>query len=129
MPSRPPPPPRCPPLAGLLALGLTLVSCRAPAARDFEVRLATRPSPARVGVTRLTLTLPDLPAAAVSVEGNMTHAGMAPVRAQATPAGNGRYVVDPLDLNMAGSWVLTVTARTGDGRTLTTDVPLEVAGP
>lgn len=125
MPSRPTPLLRLPPLAGLLALAF--VSCRAPSARDFEVRLATRPSPPQVGTARVELTLPDLPAAAVSVEGNMTHAGMAPVHAQATPAGNGRYVVDPLNLSMAGSWVITVTARTEGRRTLTTDLLLEVA--
>lgn len=117
-----------PPRFACLALGLVLGACRAPAAHDVEVRLTTQPAPPRVGPTRLDLTL-GVPATAVSVEGNMTHAGMAPVRAQATPAGTGRYVVDAFDFTMAGDWVVTVTARTGDGRTLTTDVPLRVAAP
>ncbi|WP_180969965.1 FixH family protein [Deinococcus planocerae] len=127
MPTRPPTP-RFPFRVGVLALGLTLGACRAPAARDVDVRLTTRPDPARVGPTRLDLTL-GMPVTSVRVEGNMTHAGMAPVRAQAMPAGNGRYVVDAFDFNMAGDWVVTVTARAGDGRTLTTDVPLTVAAP
>ncbi|MBB5234312.1 FixH family protein [Deinococcus budaensis] len=115
--------------ASALAVCLLLSACQPPKARDFEVRLTTQPDPARVGSARMELTLPDVPAAAISLEGNMAHAGMAPVRAQATPTGNGRYVVDAFPLNMAGSWVVTVTARTDDGRTLTTDVPLEVFAP
>lgn len=112
--------------AAVLALCVALTACRAPGARDFEVRLGTRPDPARVGTTRLELWLPDVSAAAVRVEGNMTHTGMAPVVAQAVPAGRGRYVVNAFDFNMAGDWVLTVTARTGDGQNLTADVPVVV---
>lgn len=119
-------------LAGLL-LALALAGCRPPGAEgDLGVRLETTPDPPTVGMTRLALELSragePLEGASVSVEGNMTHAGMSPVRAEAVELGGGRYEVEGLDLNMAGDWVLTVSATEG-GETLNADEPLRVAEP
>lgn len=62
--------------------------------------------------------------ATVDLEGNMTHAGMAPVISQAQEVGAGQYEA-PLDFNMAGDWFILVRAALPDGRKLErqVDVP------
>jgi hypothetical protein len=66
------------------------------------------------------LTTPD-----VQVQADMTHAGMATVSGQTVSLGNGLYRVSGLDLNMAGDWVLSVTAKLG-GAALAGTLPLSV---
>ena len=70
------------------------------------------PQPPRVGPVTLTLHITDLSGAAVSgaqvaVQGNMSHAGMVPVFADATEIEPGRYQ-SILKLSMAGDWRVTV---------------------
>jgi len=62
--------------------------------------------------------------AKVELEGDMSHAGMVPVPAQATEMAAGRYV-SSLDFTMAGDWIVTVRATLADGRVVEyqTDVP------
>ena len=119
-------------LLGGAALALLLSSCRPPsAASDLGVKLSAAPDPLQVGRADLTLRLSEngqpLNGAKVSVEGNMTHPGMAPVRADAASLGKGVYRVPDFDFNMAGDWVLTVEANRG-GKVRSTDVPVTVRG-
>lgn len=51
----------------------------------------------------------------VSLEGNMSHAGMAPTFGEATEIAPGSYRGN-LEFSMAGDWVISVTARLPDGR-------------
>ena len=79
-----------------------------------ELRFAhdISPQPPRVGPVTLTLQITDLSGAAVTgaqitVEGNMSHAGMAPIFAQAKEIEPGRYR-SIMELSMAGDWNVTV---------------------
>lgn len=70
------------------------------------------PQPPRVGPVTLTLRIIDLSGTAVSgaqvtLEGNMTHAGMVPVFADASEIEPGRYQAI-MKLSMAGDWRVTV---------------------
>lgn len=79
------------------------------------------PLPPKVGPAVFNLRLTDaasskpLSGARVRLEGNMTHAGMTPVFADAAEDGPGRYRAT-LDFTMGGDWVVTVRAALPDGR-------------
>ena len=53
--------------------------------------------------------------ASVRVEGDMTHAGMVPVLAEAEGVGDGVYRADDMHFTMAGDWIITITV-TADGK-------------
>lgn len=87
------------------------------------------PDPPRVGPVTLTLALADsagrpIADADVSVEGNMAHAGMQPVFAEAAEVDSGRYAAS-LEFTMAGDWFLLVDVTLPDGRAVerTVEVP------
>lgn len=76
------------------------------------------PQPPRVGPVTLTLRLTNFSGAGVSgahltVEGNMSHAGMAPVFSEAKEIEPGRYQ-SVIELSMAGDWYVTVHATLPD---------------
>ncbi len=84
-----------------------------------------------VGRAELVVTLADdegLPVngATVALRGDMSHAGMQPVLATATAAGDGRYQTD-FEWTMSGDWIVTVTATLPDGRTVTREFPMTVS--
>ncbi|MFN8488340.1 MAG: FixH family protein [Caldilineaceae bacterium] len=69
--------------------------------------------------------------ATVSLEGNMQHAGMAPVTGQAVQDNadgkeDGRYQV-PFAFSMLGDWVITVSVKGADGKTAQRDIPVTVS--
>jgi hypothetical protein len=84
----------------------------------FVVRVS--PEPPRVGPAGVEVALSkgDAPitGADLRIEGNMSHAGMVPVFADAEETAPGTYAAD-LELTMAGDWFLVVTAELPDGRT------------
>ncbi len=91
-------------------------------AADLGVSVAVTIDPAqpRVGPSRLVFTLMDAQGqpindAILDVEGNMTHAGMSPVLAQARSGQAGQYVV-PFEWTMAGDWIVTLDVSLADGR-------------
>ncbi len=68
--------------------------------------------------------------AQVSVEGNMNHAGMAPVFTdsvtdEADGAADGHYQL-PFTFSMLGDWIITVTVDQADGTSVTKDIELSV---
>jgi hypothetical protein len=88
------------------------------------------PEPPRVGKVTITVNIKDASSAPVSaahlnLEGTMSHAGMAPVFAEARETGPGRYQ-SSIELSMAGDWNVTVHVTLSDGRKL--DRQFEIRG-
>lgn len=88
------------------------------------------PHPTRVGPVTITLKLADasgtpVTGARITLEGNMSHAGMVPVFADATETEPGRYQ-SQMELSMAGDWFIVVHVSLPDGRKL--DRPFEIQG-
>ncbi len=87
---------------------------------QLTVKLDGLPGTHRVGHETITVKLVDplgqaVSGAHVSLEGNMSHAGMAPTFGEATEIAPGSYRGN-LEFSMAGDWVISVTARLPDGR-------------
>jgi hypothetical protein len=88
------------------------------------------PQPPRVGKVTITLNIKDTSGAPASgarlnLEGNMSHAGMVPVFAEASEPAPGRYQ-SSMELSMAGDWNITVHTTLSDGRKL--DHEFEIRG-
>jgi hypothetical protein len=80
------------------------------------------PQPVRVGPVTVTLKLIDstskpISGAHITMEGNMSHPGMAPVFAEAKELDGGRYQ-GALQLNMPGDWVVLAHVILADGQKL-----------
>jgi hypothetical protein len=85
---------------------------------DHEVS----PLPAHAGPVTITLRLTDgaakpVTGAHIKIEGDMTHAGMAPIFDEAKEIEPGRYQ-SPLTLQMAGDWVVLLHVTLSDGTKL-----------
>ncbi|TVR63220.1 MAG: hypothetical protein EA422_09865 [Gemmatimonadales bacterium] len=123
---------------GLLLLlpALSIPGCRGEAPSDdlpVRVAVSVAPTPPIVGPNRLVLDITDdqgaeLEAAAVRIEGTMTHAGMVPVFDTATHQGGGRWVVPEFDFTMGGEWILIIQVELPDGREATRRHELNVVG-
>lgn len=89
----------------------------------IETDWTVTPQPPTAGPVLLALTLTDrssgqpLPGAEVRIEGDMTHPGMKPVFSTAREVAPGRYEA-PVELTMAGDWVISIDARLRDGRSI-----------
>lgn len=90
------------------------MACAPPKENDLTVRLEI--ANPRVGKVPVVLWLEyqnkPLEKAVVTVRGDMTHAGMSPVLATAQDTGKGRYILEGFGFNMAGDWVLSISAKT-----------------
>ncbi len=79
------------------------------------------PQPARVGSVAVSFRLNDagkpVSGAHVTLEGDMTHAGMAPVFGDAQEGSPGRYQ-GQLVLNMGGDWVVLIHITLPDGHNM-----------
>lgn len=107
-----------------LALLLVLAGCSRGShdLPEIGADLSASPEPPRVGPATVAVTLTGadgqpLSGATVELEGDMSHAGMVPVLAQATEVEPGRYQAQ-LEFTMAGDWFIVVRARLADGRSL-----------
>ncbi|MEZ4767425.1 MAG: FixH family protein [Caldilineales bacterium] len=121
-----------------VGLALTLSACQRAsqqpdtgATAGVTMTLAVNPDPATVGQAQVTITLNDadgqpVSGATVAIKGDMSHAGMVPVLADATDEGAGAYRAD-LKWTMAGDWIVTVTATLPDGQTAEQQFDLSVA--
>ena len=96
---------------------------------DVNVTLEIEPSPPQLGLASITVVLQDaggLPirGAQVELEGNMNHAGMVPVFAEASEVTPGRYRAG-MEFTMGGDWFILVRADLPDGRSMErkVDVP------
>lgn len=86
-----------------------------------------------VGLSRLTLLVTDesdepVTGANVTVRGDMSHAGMVPVLAEAVETDPGLYRTE-LEWTMAGDWIVTVTVGRPGHEAVEQQFDLSVAGP
>jgi len=65
--------------------------------------------------------------AAITVKGDMTHAGMKPIVAEVTNGDKGLYKV-PFEWTMGGDWVITVQAMLPDGTIAEETFPITISG-
>ena len=84
------------------------------------IELVELPKTYRVGNETISLKMSDalghgVSGAHLSLEGNMSHAGMAPIFGKAIETSPGSYSGN-LEFSMAGDWVISVNARLSDGR-------------
>jgi hypothetical protein len=108
----------------ILSLGIILTACgrQGQAANDLQITLT--PAPEGAAGTYLTVQVADAQGqpvtdATVSLEGNMNHAGMAPVltagvQDAADGVADGSYEV-PFGFTMLGDWIITVKVVRPDG--------------
>ena len=87
---------------------------------NAQISLTAIPFPAAVGETRLVIQITDLAGqpvgdAALSVKGDMTHAGMVPILAEIQGGDEDGYYNVPFEWTMAGDWVVTVDVQLADG--------------
>ena len=87
---------------------------------DVNIDLQVEPDPPAVGEATLLITLTDaegapIDNAAITVRGDMDHAGMAPVIVESTDGHGGEYRM-PFAWSMGGGWVVEVTATLPDNR-------------
>ncbi|HSN76572.1 MAG TPA: FixH family protein [Anaerolineae bacterium] len=102
-------------------------------APEIVAVLTTDPDPAQVGPATLVVQLSDasgapVEGASVSLQGDMSHAGMQPVLAEVSGGAGGVYRAQWV-WSMAGDWFVTVTAMLPDGRTLVRRFDLAVSRP
>jgi hypothetical protein len=86
---------------------------------DIDFRYESDPSHPRVGPNNFTVTLTNktgerLAGAHVSLEGDMSHAGMSPVFGDARETERGRYQ-GTLDLDMPGDWTILFHIKLANG--------------
>ena len=96
---------------------------------DVGMELVIEPQPPQLGPATVTVVLTDanglpISGAEVSLEGNMSHAGMVPVFADASEVSPGTYQAG-LEFTMGGDWFILVRADLPDGRSMErqVDVP------
>ena len=65
--------------------------------------------------------------ASLTLEGHMSHPGMAPIVAPMTETADGRYEAR-LPLSMAGEWTLVVSGSLAGGQRVTRERQLEISG-
>lgn len=99
---------------------------------DLIVEMTLTPEDPTVGPGTLIFTVTDesgqpINEATLKIEGNMTHAGMAPVNAEVTAGENGRYEV-PFEWTMGGDWFVTVNITLPDGKKISREFPVTVSG-
>ncbi len=110
----------------LLALFL-LAACRPKTGEPLDAKVRFVPEHPSVGKAEICIEVdPDLELTKMEVVGDMTHAGMIPVEAEAHPAGPGLWRVEDFDFNMRGDWVITITAYDKNGKKYQKEVRLTV---
>ena len=100
---------------------------------DLTLEHEISPQPPRVGQVAITLRMTaasgtPITKARIRLEGNMSHAGMVPVFADATEIDAGRYRAT-MDLSMAGDWLVLVQATLADGRKLERQFEIKGVAP
>ena len=126
----------------LIAALLIFTGCRAPGGnstsassgteiegRSIELELIGEP---RLGSAQLKVTVADKSApvegATVELMGDMTHAGMVPVIAEAVMDKPGVYLSEGFKFTMAGDWLITAEVTFPDGERQNEILPLSVSG-
>lgn len=121
-------------LVGLLLLLTLLTACGADdtSGPGADLQITLDPAPGGLAGDYLRVHLADaagapITDAQVALEGNMTHAGMAPVFADAVTddadgsSSDGSYQL-PFQFSMLGDWIITIDVTLADGTTVTRDI-------
>jgi len=100
---------------------------------NLTISYEVSPLPARVGDVTITISMKDgsnepVTGARIKLEGNMSHAGMAPVFAEAKDIGPGQYRTN-MSLSMAGDWQVLVHITLPDGRELDQQFEIKEVAP
>ena len=100
---------------------------------NLTVSYEVSPLPARVGDVTITIKMTDgsetpIAGARIKLEGNMSHAGMAPVFADAKEIAPGRYQTS-MKLTMAGDWQVLVHLTLPDGREVDQQFEIKEVAP
>lgn len=99
----------------------------AQAAEPVRVELEADPAVGVVPVAVYVLAGSEgVSGATVRVTGDMTHAGMAPVEADAVEIEAGLYRAPDFAFSMAGDWVVSADVRYPDGRRIVAEVQVRV---
>lgn len=106
------------------------ISCRSQSSQEVFVAHEVLPQSPRVGQVTIRLRVTDgsrkpLMGIRIELEGNMSHAGMSPVFADALEVAPGEYRAT-LELSMAGDWIILVHLTTPNGAKL--DRQFEIKG-
>ena len=107
--------------------------CRNHSTVDVRVAPEIAPQPPRVGQVTITLRMTEasgrpLTGARIKLEGNMSHAGMVPVFADAIEFEQGRYRAN-MELSMAGDWLVLVHLTLPDGETVERQFEIKGVAP
>lgn len=102
------------------SIAILAVSCTRSASSSVALKEAMiSPQPPRVGPIMVSFRLEDaskaVTGAHVTLEGDMTHAGMAPVFGDAKETAPGQYQ-GQLTLNMGGDWVVLAHITLANGK-------------
>lgn len=120
-------------LVSLLMLLTLLAACGAdePSGPGADLQITLEPAPGGLAGNYLRVHLADATGAPiidaqVALEGNMSHAGMTPVFADAVAddadgSSDGSYQL-PFQFTMLGDWIITVNITLADGTTVTRDI-------
>lgn len=100
---------------------------------NLSISYEVSPLPARVGDVTITIKMKDgsqqpVAGARIKLEGNMSHAGMAPVLAEAKEIGPGQYRAN-MNLPMAGDWQVLVHLTLPDDRELDQQFEIKEVAP
>lgn len=124
-------------LVSLVVPFVILCGCRhqsASTTSNLTISYEVSPLPARVGDVTITIRMKDggsnepIAGARIKLEGNMSHAGMAPVFAEAKEIGPGQYRTN-MKLSMAGDWYVLVHLILPDGRELEQEFEIKEVAP
>jgi hypothetical protein len=116
----------------LASLGTACAFTACAMTEDVSTSWSVEQQPANTGVSAIVtvriwpgLGGPPIPGARLSLEGHMSHPGMAPVVAPMTDRGDGRYQAR-LPLTMTGEWSLVITGRLPSGSRIVEEHRIEV---
>lgn len=117
-------------IIGGLMSGCGRIQSQTQDSTDINIELSVEPAQPAVGPAQLVVTVTDAAGqpvnnATLDIEGNMTHAGMVPVFAQASGGENGRYIV-PFEWTMGGDWSVTIEVTLANGQVVSHEFPVTV---
>lgn len=116
----------------LLVAGCRQQATPEAAQNDVTIDMHVEPETPAVGDSTLRVQVTNangdpITDAKVSARGDMNHAGMQPVLADATGIEQGKYVI-PFQWTMAGDWIVEITVELADGTKVSKTFDLSVSG-
>jgi hypothetical protein len=120
----------------LVIIFLLFAGCRQaaptadPSAQAVQIAVSIAPQPPTVGASTLTISVTrqnqPLAGVSVAVRGDMTHAGMRPIIADAATTDAQGKLVLPFKWSMSGDWIVSVTVTLADNTQVAQDFNITV---